>query len=191
MDLEIIILREVVQSPYMHIANWNVLYSTYNFIFLKSWIIFYWVKVTYFLIHSSVDGHLYYFQFLAIINRATMNRDEQVPFVIRCRVVWICPPDWYSWILWEKSSRQTSQPQTYSCNNDLSVGWVHCHCNNDLSVGCAHCCSNDLLVGYVHCCCNNDLPVGYVRCRCNNNLSVGYVCPLLQQWPLCSVCPLL
>lgn len=39
---------------------------------------FYCVKEPHFLFHSSVEGHLGCFQFLAVTNKATMNKVEQV-----------------------------------------------------------------------------------------------------------------
>jgi hypothetical protein len=37
----------------------------------------------FFIIHSSVEGHLGCFQFLEIMNRATVNIVEQVFFVVQ------------------------------------------------------------------------------------------------------------
>lgn len=50
----------------------------YDFIFHNSQVIFHCVNTLIFIIHSSVDVYLGLFHVLAIMNRAAMNKDDQV-----------------------------------------------------------------------------------------------------------------
>jgi hypothetical protein len=51
----------------------------HDVIAFNSWVIFHCINVPFFsFIHSSVEGHLGYFQFLTITNKAAMNRVKQV-----------------------------------------------------------------------------------------------------------------
>lgn len=49
-----------------------------------------------FTIHSSVNRHLGCFYFLATVNRAETNMDEQVISVVGYKVLWAYAQDWDS-----------------------------------------------------------------------------------------------
>ena len=48
-------------------------YKIYDVFDLNTWIVFHWVVFHIFFIHSSVEGHIGCFQFLAITNKTAMK----------------------------------------------------------------------------------------------------------------------
>ena len=76
-----------VTSPEMMVSSPT--HFPTNFTFLSNWIISHCINAPYFHYPSSADGRLGCSQFLAIVNTAALNTDEQAVSGVGCRGLWV------------------------------------------------------------------------------------------------------
>ena len=65
------------------------------------WIVFHSIYVSHIFFHSFINGHLDYFNVLAIVNNAVVKMGEQISFLRQwfC-FLWINTQKWNCWIIW-------------------------------------------------------------------------------------------